>query len=96
MISLISISGSSCMCGCVQDADEDSGAVALEISNLGGVFLVMGVGSFFGIFVSLLEMVLGVKERSDENQVSARIYSSFENTPPHDPISWPAFFCTHT
>jgi len=72
VISLISISGSSCMCGCVQDADEDSGAVALEISNLGGVFLVMGVGSFFGIFVSLLEMVLGVKERSDENQVSVR------------------------
>ncbi|KAH8323007.1 hypothetical protein KR074_002938, partial [Drosophila pseudoananassae] len=56
--------------GACSDAAEDAGAVALEISNLGGVFLVMGVGSFFGIFVSLLEMVLGVKERSDENQVN--------------------------
>ncbi|KAI8046451.1 hypothetical protein M5D96_002661 [Drosophila gunungcola] len=57
--------------GACSDSDEDSGAVALEISNLGGVFLVMGVGSFFGIFVSVLEMVLGVKERSDENQEAA-------------------------
>lgn len=69
------------MCGCVQDADEDSGAVALEISNLGGVFLVMGVGSFFGIFVSLLEMVLGVKERSDENKVSVRTQQAYSRLP---------------
>ncbi|BFF90889.1 glutamate receptor ionotropic kainate 3 [Drosophila madeirensis] len=56
--------------GACSDSDDDAGAVALEISNLGGVFLVMGVGSFFGIFVSLLEMVLGVKERSDDNKVN--------------------------
>ncbi|KAM8707036.1 hypothetical protein ACLKA7_011186 [Drosophila subpalustris] len=54
--------------GACSDSDDDSGALALEISNLGGVYLVMFVGAFFGIFVSLLEMLLGVKDRSSENK----------------------------
>ncbi|XP_058983025.1 glutamate receptor ionotropic, kainate 2 isoform X2 [Musca domestica] len=47
----------------------ESGAVALEFSNLGGVFLVTIVGCVFGIFVSILEMLIGVKQRCDENKV---------------------------
>ncbi|KAH8358943.1 hypothetical protein KR093_003431, partial [Drosophila rubida] len=56
--------------GACSDAGDEAGALALEISNLGGVYLVLGVGAFFGVFVSLLEMLLGVKERSNENKVN--------------------------
>ncbi|XP_064550382.1 glutamate receptor ionotropic, kainate 2 isoform X2 [Drosophila montana] len=56
--------------GACSDAGGEAGAVALEISNLGGVYLVLGVGAAFGVFVSLLEMLLGVKERSNENKVN--------------------------
>ncbi|XP_062125741.1 glutamate receptor ionotropic, kainate 2 isoform X1 [Drosophila sulfurigaster albostrigata] len=56
--------------GACSDAGDEGGALALEISNLGGVYLVLGVGAFFGVFVSLLEMLLGVKERSSENKVN--------------------------
>lgn len=52
-----------------KDTSSEGGAVALELSNLGGVYLVLIVGSCFGVLVALLEMVLGVKERSDENKV---------------------------
>ncbi|XP_067617877.1 glutamate receptor ionotropic, kainate 2 isoform X2 [Eurosta solidaginis] len=55
--------------GACSDTGGEGGAVALELSNLGGVYLVLIVGSFFGVFVAILEMVLGVKERSDENKV---------------------------
>lgn len=47
----------------------EGGALALEISNLGGVFLVLIGGCIFGMFVSISEMLLGVKERCDENKV---------------------------
>ncbi|XP_059218523.1 glutamate receptor ionotropic, kainate 2 isoform X1 [Stomoxys calcitrans] len=47
----------------------EGGAVPLEISNLGGVFLVLIAGCFFGIFVSTMEMLMGVKQRCDENKV---------------------------
>lgn len=62
----------------IKDTGGDSGALALEISNLGGVFLVFIVGSFFGIFVALLELVNGVKQRCAENNVSLR---NFRNQP---------------
>lgn len=51
--------------------------MALEISNLGGVYLVLGVGAVFGVFVSLLEMLLGVKERSKENKVERETFFRF-------------------
>lgn len=47
----------------------ESGALALEISNLGGVFLVLIGGCIFGMFVSISEMLMGVKQRCDENKV---------------------------
>lgn len=47
----------------------EGGALALEISNLGGVFLVLIGGCIFGMFVSISEMLIGVKERCDENKV---------------------------
>ncbi|KAH8418012.1 hypothetical protein KR222_010349, partial [Zaprionus bogoriensis] len=56
--------------GACSDAGDEGGALALEISNLGGVYLVLGVGAVFGVFVSLLEMLLGVKERSKDNKVN--------------------------
>nr|AKI28993.1 ionotropic receptor CG5621 [Bactrocera dorsalis] len=56
--------------GACSDTSSEGGAVALELSNLGGVYLVSIVGSCFGVLVAFLEMVLGVKERSDENKVS--------------------------
>ncbi|XP_053945127.1 glutamate receptor ionotropic, kainate 2 isoform X1 [Anastrepha ludens] len=56
--------------GACSDTSSEGGAVALELSNLGGVYLVLIVGSCFGVLVAILEMVLGVKERSDENKVS--------------------------
>ncbi|XP_017849652.1 glutamate receptor ionotropic, kainate 2 isoform X2 [Drosophila busckii] len=54
--------------GACSDAGDEAGALALEISNLGGVYLVLGAGAVFAALVSLLEMLLGVKERSAENQ----------------------------
>lgn len=42
----------------------------MEISNLGGVFLVLIVGCVFGMFVSFMEMLMGVKQRCDENKVA--------------------------
>lgn len=59
------------VCVAAQDAGDEAGALALEISNLGGVYLVLGVGAVFGVFVSLLEMLLGVRERSKENKVDS-------------------------
>ncbi|KAM7360866.1 glutamate ionotropic receptor kainate isoform 2-T4 [Cochliomyia hominivorax] len=46
----------------------EGGALALEISNLGGVFLVLIGGCIFGMFVSISEMLIGVKQRCDENK----------------------------
>lgn len=37
----------------------------------------LGVGAVFGVFVSLLEMLLGVKERSKENKVERATFSCF-------------------
>ena len=56
-------------CHTLKAAQGDGGAVPLAISNLGGVYLVLIVGSFFAVFVGILEMVLGIKERCDENKV---------------------------
>jgi len=50
----------------------------LELNNLGGVFLVLIVGSIFGLFVAALEMILGVKERCDENQVFSEVELYFQ------------------
>ncbi|XP_017856484.1 PREDICTED: glutamate receptor ionotropic, kainate 2 isoform X1 [Drosophila arizonae] len=59
--------------GACSDAGDEGGALALEISNLGGVYLVLGVGAAFGVLVSVLEMLLGVKERSTENKVPSML-----------------------
>ncbi|XP_065364319.1 glutamate receptor ionotropic, kainate 2 isoform X1 [Calliphora vicina] len=55
--------------GACAATSSEGGALALEISNLGGVFLVLIGGCIFGMFVSISEMLLGVKERCDENKV---------------------------
>uniref|UniRef100_A0A1B0AWL5 Ionotropic glutamate receptor C-terminal domain-containing protein n=1 Tax=Glossina palpalis gambiensis TaxID=67801 RepID=A0A1B0AWL5_9MUSC len=62
----------------VLGVESDSGALALEISNLGGVFLVLIAGSFFGLFVSIVEMICGVKQRCDENKQKASSDSAAE------------------
>ncbi|XP_065364338.1 glutamate receptor ionotropic, kainate 2 isoform X3 [Calliphora vicina] len=54
--------------GACAATSSEGGALALEISNLGGVFLVLIGGCIFGMFVSISEMLLGVKERCDENK----------------------------
>ncbi|XP_055852897.1 glutamate receptor ionotropic, kainate 2-like isoform X2 [Episyrphus balteatus] len=56
--------------GACSDTQSEGGATSLEISNLGGVYLVLIVGSFFALFVAVLEMVLGIKEQCDEHKVS--------------------------
>lgn len=53
-----------------QDDSSSDGADELSLQNVGGVFLVLVVGSIGGIFVAFAELSYGVCRRSFSNDVS--------------------------
>ena len=55
--------------GACDDAGEDSGAEELDVANVGGCFVVLICGSIFAIFISILEMLLDIYQRSRELEV---------------------------
>lgn len=56
-----------------KDSGDDGGALALEVANVEGVFLLLIVGSVAAILCSCLEMVLDVRSRAAENKVKLHI-----------------------
>lgn len=59
--------------GSSQASSDDGGAVALELANVGGVFLLLVMGAFVGILINILQFVLFIKSQADENNVSERL-----------------------
>lgn len=57
----------------VQDSGDDAGALALEVANVEGVFLLLIVGSVAAIICSCLEMILDVLGRAMDNKVILNI-----------------------
>jgi hypothetical protein len=55
--------------GACDDAGEESGAEELDVANVGGCFVVLISGSIFAIFISVLEMLLDIRNRSKELEV---------------------------
>lgn len=54
-----------------QDTSEDGGAEELTVANVGGVFVVLISGAGVGIVVCILEMLLEIKNRAAELDVSS-------------------------
>lgn len=52
-----------------QDTGDDSAALALEVANVEGVFLLLIIGVAAAVLCNLCEMLLAVRSRSVENQV---------------------------
>ncbi|XP_055382823.1 glutamate receptor ionotropic, kainate 2-like [Condylostylus longicornis] len=55
---------------CADSGADSGGAVALEIANLGGVFLVLILGSIFAIFISIFENCFAIKQEASKNKTS--------------------------
>lgn len=56
--------------GACTDSGDDGGALALEVANVEGVFLLLIVGSVAAIICSCLEMILDVLSRAMDNKVN--------------------------
>lgn len=48
---------------------EESGALALEVANVGGVFVLLIVGCVVALFISFCEMLCDMHSRSRELKV---------------------------
>lgn len=55
----------------LQDSGDDGGALALEVANVEGVFLLLIVGSVAAIICSCFEMILDVLNRAMDNKVAS-------------------------
>lgn len=60
--------------------DDGSGALALTLGNVGGVFLVLVVGCFAAVFVTSFEMVWEVWMVSREAKVISKVIEDFSRT----------------
>ncbi|XP_058444442.1 glutamate receptor ionotropic, kainate 2 isoform X2 [Malaya genurostris] len=58
--------------GACANAMEEGGALALEVANVGGVFVLLIVGCVIAVFISFCEMLCDVHSRSRELKVSFR------------------------
>lgn len=56
-----------------QDSGDDGGALALEVANVEGVFLLLIVGSVAAILCSCVEMILDVLGRAIDNKVTESV-----------------------
>lgn len=52
-----------------QNTNEESGALALEIANVGGVFLVLILGCVLAIFVNWIEFIHDIKQKAVDLKV---------------------------
>lgn len=59
--------------GACADTGEDSEALALDIANVVGVFLLLIIGIAAAVVVNIIEMLLAVRTRSVENEVRSAI-----------------------
>lgn len=52
--------------------------MALELANVGGVFLLLVAGSFMAMLINFIQFLLFVKKQADDNDVSGvdALYSS--------------------
>lgn len=50
-------------------ASEEGGAVALGMANVGGIFLLLSIGSFFAIGMNFAEFITSVHQQAVDNKV---------------------------
>jgi hypothetical protein len=67
---------------------EESGALALEVANVGGVFVLLIVGALFAILLACCEMVFDVHQRSRELKVPVFTLSYCQR----QPLAYPPIF----
>lgn len=53
----------------LKGASEEGGAVPLDMANVGGIFLLLSIGSFFAIGMNLAEFILSVRQEALDNKV---------------------------
>lgn len=58
-------------------AVESDGAAALNLDNVGGVFVVLVAGVFIACFITIFEMLWNISEVSQENKVIHEIRKKY-------------------
>lgn len=53
----------------LKGASEEGGAVALGMANVGGIFLLLSIGSFFAIGMNFAEFIISVHQQAVDNKV---------------------------